>query len=559
MSNLALHRHSVFLILIFTTATSLIILPSSYDTINTPKLLFLGVFGITALVLLITQRKYYEFRKNRLALILSCFLSLNLVLIAVKSGNFFDQLYGDFGRNTGLLALLSFISIFVFTLTVSGSVLLEKLNRLLLGVGVVAVTYGLLQIFRIDPVDWQVLGYTPVYGFFGNPNFQSAFLGITSSIVWAQLFRKEITVVYRVFLLTFLLLALFVIVKSNADQGLIVFFLGLAVVITLKIYSLRSRVSMIAWSIFVLGSSFISIMGMLKIGPLANLLYKDSLTYRGDYWRAAVNIALAHPITGVGLDNYGDNYRLYRTIDATLRRSADVTSNSPHNVFLDYLVNGGFPTFVLYSTLIIFTLVTIFRFLKKNSVFSPAYAGLTAAFITYLAQSVISVNHIGLAVWGWVLMGAILGFGNDNRPELFNEVSKRDIKKISKVKSTELQTSVVIATFVGILLGFAISFPPLKANLDYFSALKTKQADVLIQEVLQNPLDVNRIVRTAALLKDNNLDEESLKLILKATVVSPNTFEAWQVLYFLENASISQKSNALSQMRRLDPHNPNLK
>ena len=149
MSNLALHRYSVFFILIFTTATSLMILPSSYDTINTPKLLFLGVFGITALVLFITQRKYYEFKKNKLALLLSCFLSLNLVLIAVKSGNFFDQLYGDFGRNTGLLALLSFISIFVFTLTVSGRVLLEKLNRLLFGVGVVAVAYGLLQVFKI--------------------------------------------------------------------------------------------------------------------------------------------------------------------------------------------------------------------------------------------------------------------------------------------------------------------------------------------------------------------------------------------------------------------------
>jgi hypothetical protein len=109
------------------------------------------------------------------------------------------------------------------------------------------------------------------------------------------------------------------------------------------------------------------------------------------------------------------------------------------------------------------------------------------------------------------------------------------------------------------LFGFAVSFPPVKSNLDYYSALQTKQSDVIIQKALQYPRNVNIMVQTAALLKDNDFGDESLKLILKATVESPNTFEAWQVLFSLENASVAQKSVALSQMKRLDPHNPDLK
>jgi tetratricopeptide (TPR) repeat protein len=38
--------------------------------------------------------------------------------------------------------------------------------------------------------------------------------------------------------------------------------------------------------------------------------------------------------------------------------------------------------------------------------------GMLATFITYLAQSIISIDNIGTTVWGWTLAGAILGLSS---------------------------------------------------------------------------------------------------------------------------------------------------
>jgi O-antigen ligase len=64
-------------------------------------------------------------------------------------------------------------------------------------------------------------------------------------------------------------------------------------------------------------------------------------------------MTIDNPIFGVGLDSYGDWYRRSRTIEATLRRGPDVTSNAAHNAFLDISSYGGFPLVLIYIVLII--------------------------------------------------------------------------------------------------------------------------------------------------------------------------------------------------------------
>ena len=52
-----------------------------------------------------------------------------------------------------------------------------------------------------------------------------------------------------------------------------------------------------------------SVLGMLQKGPLQNLLYKDSVSVRGFYWRAAIEMLKSEPLFGVGSDRYGSFFR----------------------------------------------------------------------------------------------------------------------------------------------------------------------------------------------------------------------------------------------------------
>ena len=81
-------------------------------------------------------------------------------------------------------------------------------------------------------------------------------------------------------------------------------------------------------------------------------LYKPSVTYRGDYWHAGIEMFKSHPWFGVGLDAYGDYYRAERTLAATLRRGPSTVSNAAHNVFIDIAATAGIFALLAYLAVI---------------------------------------------------------------------------------------------------------------------------------------------------------------------------------------------------------------
>jgi O-antigen ligase len=271
-------------------------------------------------------------------------------------------------------------------------------------VGVASLGYGLIQALGADPFDW-VNPYSPVFGFLGNPNFQSSLLGILGSIVFAQLLSSSVKLQVKGAYLVYLLVTVFVIRETDSQQGFLVLLIGS--VIALGVY-VNQRSKVLGYSYLGLALiGFIAVLvGTLNKGPLASLLYKDSVTYRGDYWRAGWKMTVDNPIFGVGLDSYGDWYRRSRTIEATLRRGPDVTSNAAHNVFLDISAYGGFPLVLIYIALMVLVIVSAVKVIKRSQGFNAGFVGLVAGWVAFQAQSIISINQIGLALWGWVLSGS---------------------------------------------------------------------------------------------------------------------------------------------------------
>jgi hypothetical protein len=296
--------------------------------------------------------------------------------------------------------------------------------------------------------------------------------------------------------------------------------------------------------------------GTLNKGPLASLLYKDSVTYRGDYWRAGWKMTLDNPIFGVGLDSYGDWYRRSRTIEATLRRGPEVTSNAAHNVFLDISSYGGFPLVLIYIALMVLVAVSAIKVIKRSQGFNAGFVGLVAGWAAFQAQSIISINQIGLALWGWVLSGLIIGYEINTRRS--DVVVEKKTGKSSR-KPVQVTASTSLAIFAGLIIGVLIGMPPYLASAKYKGALETSNPTVIQEAAYLWPADPSRMIQVAKALFENKLEDQGLRVALDAVERFPDNFGVWATLNSMTTATEEQRAQALAQMKRLDPLNPTLK
>jgi hypothetical protein len=542
-----------------TLGVSLIILPGvAYDPINTPKLFFLGIGGFGALIFLAKALNSLQSKLMRASLVtLATFVLVTLVSFIIGK-RYEQQFYGVFGRNTGLLAILSLSTLFALAIIVQSHLLTEQLYKTLIFSGTLALIYGLLQVLKMDPVEWSPTGYTRIFGFLGNPNFQSAFLGMFGSALFAFVIFGKADLKLRAFSSFGILGSVFTIMKSESEQGFLV--LGSGTILCLLLFTIRANIKpLIILSSGASTGIFVFIfLGILNKGPLSSYLYKDSIQFRGDYWRTAWKIGMENPFFGLGIDRYGENYRLYRDALAATRRGPEVTSNSPHNVFLDYLTNSGFIAFALYILLHFITLTSVVLYLRRTRNFSPEIVGLFAAWIAYVAQSVISVNQLGLAVWGWVLMGALIGLTVGP----INEEMK--VQKLAKKSNVTNQMylanpGTLLRVYVSFAIGGVISFLPLYRDIDLVASLKSGDAQRIENQAYSRPLQAFRMFETASILLSNNLNEQSLRISRTAVNSFPNTFELWKLISVTPGATDSEIEMAQRRMKELDPNNPSLK
>jgi hypothetical protein len=157
------------------------------------------------------------------------------------------------------------------------------------------------------------------------------------------------------------------------------------------------------------------ILSLLNKGPLASFIYEASIKARGDYWAAGWKMTTMHPWFGVGFDGYGDWYRRTRTVGSISDFGEKDFSNAAHNVFLDISSSGGFPLLLIYLILVVYTLISAIRVLKRSREFNAPFVAIFAGWVAYQVQSLISINQLGLAIWGWVLTGLIIGYEINTR------------------------------------------------------------------------------------------------------------------------------------------------
>jgi len=550
-------------LLVWTAAlTTILVLPDmAYDPINVPKLAVITVSGFIALGGLVAERRILIQSKFRLVHIFGVAFILQLTLVLLIAGtNFNQEFYGTFGRATGFVAYFSLTLLLIAAAIASRPSTLKKFTLALLATGAVSTFYGAIQAAGVDPINWTSK-YNPVIGFLGNPNFQSSFLGLNGIIVFSLMVGRKKRA-FRLLMAFDLIVSAAVIGATDSQQGFLILAGGISVVTLIWIRTSRFKVVFIPIFIASFISATVVALGSLNSGPLATLLYKSSVTYRGDYWRAAWKITIEHPIFGVGLDSYGDWYRRARTVEATSRRGPDAISNAAHNVLLDLSSNGGFPLLIIYLFMVGLVLISAWKVLHRTNYFEPIFAGLFAVWIGYQAQSIISLNQLGLAVWGWIISGLIIGYEINTREDAISGILDHEIRSrenVSRFTQKRVKFESLVAMTIGGLIGLVVGLPPLLASNNFVSALKSRNSIVLQKAAYVSPSDPNYMSMAVEILVQN-------KLYLEATVISNDAitrfkdhYPTWLLRSKMPGLSQAEVEHALREMKRLDPNNPNLK
>ena len=161
-------------VLIVGPLASLAVSPTSnYDPINLIKILFICSIAFFCFGLILSSLKYSINRLNKKFWILISLFILSMFSTLIFSGApLSQQIWGSYGRNTGLLTYISLLLVLVSTALIQEVSFYKKLVDVLLLTAIPMTAYCLIQYAGMDPVGWSE---KHPFGTLGNINFSSAF------------------------------------------------------------------------------------------------------------------------------------------------------------------------------------------------------------------------------------------------------------------------------------------------------------------------------------------------------------------------------------------------
>jgi hypothetical protein len=273
-------------------------------------------------------------------------------------------------------------------------------------------------------------------------------------------------------------------------------------------------------------------------------------------------MGMDHPLTGVGMDSYGDWYRRTRSESAaTVLPGPKVTTNASHNVVIDFFAYGGWPLLLAYLAMLTLAAIAIVKVLLRTKSYNPTFVAMVAAWTCYQVQSLISINQIGLAIWGWLLTGALISYEFATRTGAIEDKPAPVLKVKSKQSASSGVISPQLVAGIAAVIGVLVAVPPMAADTKWRSALDSQDlAKVMaaLEPGYLNPSDSQRMAQAVQLLDSSNLLDQAREIALKGVMFNPEYFDAWRALYSLPNSTEAEKVQALENMKRLDPRNPDV-
>jgi O-antigen ligase len=566
-SDLIKNSNSVWVLFLGTLVTTLYFNTNIQDPFNTPKMALLLLISSWLLGYLLKSyannfkvEKSFEFTGLIIVISFNFFLLIAFFFTDLK----IVGLIGDTQRRNGLLSYLALSIFFLYAMQVAQLTFIRRFLIISIFTCLILSTYGVIQILGFDFVAWDN-PYNNMIGTLGNPNFASALLATIGFLSFVSIFIKEISRIIKLVAFISGVLSVFAIVQSDSRQGLISMAISFLVFMSLFTY-LKSKMLgkffiLSSLSLFLLG-----ILGMLQKGPLQGLLYKNSVSVRGYYWRAGLEMFRDHPLTGVGLDSYNWYFKQYREVGYALTYGYNITSSNAHNTIIQLFATGG--TFVGLAYVSLILLVTFcglqnVRKLPKNE--KNIAIILLAAWIGFQSQSFVSIDNLGISVWGWVIGGLILGQSHNFKKTLNGKKLTSKSQRAATLGTRDLLQPIISTILLSVSLVISVLLIQAESNT-YIARSYATMKNPTGQEIVKNSLkklETNpladpyyKFVAAQALI-DTGLDLEGYSEIKKLSEQDPRNLAYLNAIAYYSEVfkEVTAAKDTRIRIANLDPWN----
>lgn len=509
-----------------------------------PKLIpLVGLsFLLMPLLALVIDKKFLRhFRTVSVLVVLN--LLIIIVVLFMSNNNLTQKFYGLWGSSNGFLTHFSYLLLLTSSLFLGFSKNLDKFRLTCIILGWIVLIYGYLQAFSFVEIQ-NITGLNNrSVSFFGNTNYHSAFIGMMSAMNLSLYLSMKVSKLNKFLHFSYIPLGLYGIYLAKSDQGYLVFVTGASVAIYAYLRnSNRHKIS----SIFLLSAaSALTLIsaGFFQRGPLSRLVYQDTISFRGFYWRTGIEIFKENFWFGAGFDSYRDWYRRFREEQSLIPLGPTDIADSAHNYFIDTAVNGGFLLITSYLLLVTYTLKCIFVIIKNIKSFEPFVPAILSLWFAFTTQQFLSLPQPGLVIWGWVLSGLIISISKRYSPEIADSLNK-------KSKNNSIVVSSALLSFsVGLVLGIL----PNSTSNSYRTALEQQDPKKLIKAANTYPNDSTMLVAAGGALISIGDFSNAFSILKIATKDYPEYYESWYIYSLLPNLPETELQKIRTKMELLEP------
>ena len=541
------------------------------DPFNTPKLsltLVLCAFLIGPLM-----HSYYKVgvRQKSIELVgvlLSAIFIVSLTYALLNTDVFIRGFIGDTQRRNGYLHYLSMVIIFLYVIRNIDFQFAKKIIKISIWLNLILGVYGLIQITGNDFVDW-LNPYNSMISTMGNPNFASSILAFYTSIALISIYALNTSSLYKVVALLGSTTSIIAIIVSESRQGLVVIVIVLSLFTSLYIMTKNRKYGLLALSMNVCFFVF-GVLGMLQIGPLQRFLYKDSVSVRGYYWRAGIEMFKDNPLTGVGLDSYLTHFYEYREPGYPTNYGFDITSSNAHNTVIQMFATGGLFVGLSYFVLLAYVL---YCGVKLINAVDKQHKGisilLVTAWVGIQSQSIISIDYIVLSIWSWVFAGMIVGLSSMVISHLKsvakeNPTENLNLKRppINHVPTNFILPRIISGIFLAPIIVVVVLLGRVEDQTYLSSTLVTLSDKNLVvangDKIINNPLaDPYYKLKVALNLIDAGYFDKGIDIIKSLSEEDPRQIDYLKVLMRAEMTrnNLTEAVELRESIAKLDPWN----
>ena len=386
-------------------------------------ILLLGAGGAAALLALSTVLGARPWTGNWLVLPVAL-LVVSAGLSAVRSDHRRTAIVGFPGLRHGLFTTTALALVFLAAVAAFRTGYVRRLLEALwfgAGGGVLLFGLGQLQDSVLSPGDgwdWARPGVSPwtIGSTLGNPNHLSSFLamllpvGIVLGATASRGQRRLIGVMAAV-----AIAELGITSSRGGILGALTGLLVLALLFRRDVVRHPRRVALLGGGAVVLVAVVVlvfSVAGVTKLQPddFFRVGTGSTADLRFEVWRSAGQMALDHPVFGVGPDVFPVLFLAYASDRFKTLYGPFTVANGAHNLFFDAAADQGTVGVVVLVCLLMVAALGLWRgwrrVLTSDRERRLLLGGTVAGLVAYVVQAGFNTDHIALSLCFWVLLAS---------------------------------------------------------------------------------------------------------------------------------------------------------